>query len=206
MRRIRLLLVDDHFMVRLGLSGSLASEPDFTIVGEASDGAGALRAFRTHTPDVTLLDGRLPDSHGVDVLKQMLAERPDARVVLLSVDETEEDIHRALEAGARGYLPKSLPREELLAAIRAVHAGAIHLPAAIATRLAERNRRAVLSARELEVLHLVALGHANKVIAAKLNLAEITVKVHVSHILGKLGAPDRTRATTLAIERGLVRL
>lgn len=206
MKKIRLLLVDDHFMVRLGLAGSLGLEADLEIVAEAGSGAEALQAFRRHTPDVTLLDGRLPDAHGVDVLKTMLGERPEAQVMLLSVDETEEDIHRAIEAGARAYLPKSLPREELLAAIRAVHAGKLHLPASIADRLAERNRRVPLTKRELEILHLVALGFANKQIAARLALAEITVKVHVSRVLEKLGAPDRTRATTLAIERGLVRL
>lgn len=206
MKKIRVLIVDDHFMVRIGLSGSLAEETDIEVVGEAGEGEGALRAFRKHAPDVTLLDGRMPGRHGLEVLREMRAQRPDAKIILLSVDDTDEDFHRALQAGANAYVPKALPREELLAAIRTVHRGGKYLPPGVAERLASRAERPNLSPRELEILRLVALGNANKEIAARLGLAEVTVKVYVSRILEKLGVPDRTRASTLAIERGLVRL
>lgn len=206
MKKIRVLIVDDHFMVRIGLAGSLAEEADLEVVGEAAEGEEALRAFRKHAPDITLLDGRMPGRHGVEVLLEMRAQRPDAKIILLSVDDTDEDFHRALQAGANAYVPKALPREELLAAIRTVHRGGKYLPPGVAERLASRAERPNLSPRELEILRLVALGNANKEIAARLGLAEVTVKVYVSRILEKLGAPDRTRASTLAIERGLVRL
>jgi len=206
MKKIRVLIVDDHFMVRIGLAGSLGEEADIEVVGEAGEGDEALRAFRKHAPDVTLLDGRMPGRHGVEILREMRAQCADAKVILLSVDDTDEDFHRALAAGACGYVPKAAPRKELLAAIRAVHCGGKYLPPGVAERLALRQERPNLSPRELEILRLVALGNANKQIAAQLGLAEVTVKVYVSRILEKLGAPDRTRASTLAIERGLVRL
>lgn len=206
MKKIRVLIVDDHFMVRIGLAGSLAEEVDIEVVGEAPDGDEALRAFRKHSPDITLLDGRMPGRHGVEVLREMRALRADAKIILLSVDDTDEDFHRALQAGANGYVPKALPRKELLAAIRSVHRGGEYLPSGVAERLASRQDRPDLSPRELEILRLVALGNANKQIASQLGLAEVTVKVYVSRILEKLGVPDRTRASTLAIERGLVRL
>jgi two-component system NarL family response regulator len=206
MKKIRVLIVDDHFMVRIGLAGSLAEETDIEVVGEAGEGEEALRAFRKHAPDVTLLDGRMPGRHGVEILREMRVQRADAKIILLSVDDTDEDFHRALQAGANGYVPKALPRNELLTAIRMVHRGGEYLPPGVAQRLASRQERPNLSPRELEILRLVALGNANKQIASQLGLAEVTVKVYVSRILEKLGAPDRTRASTLAIERGLVRL
>lgn len=205
-RKIRVLLVDDHFIVRIGLAGSLNQEPDMQVVAEASDGAEAVALFTKHKPDVTLMDGRLPDIHGTEAITRIRAKHPDARIILLSIDETEEDIARAVAAGVQAYLPKSIVRAELLDAIRTVHGGGTYFPASIAQRIAARENRDALSLRELEVLRLVVQGRANKQIADTLGLAEITVKVHVSHILEKLGVPDRTRAATLAIERGLIRI
>jgi two-component system NarL family response regulator len=206
MKKVRVLVVDDHFMVRIGLAGSLGEEADIEVVAEAGEGDAAMRAFRKHSPDVTLLDGRMPGRHGVEILREMRKQRADAKIILLSVDDTDEDFHRAMQAGADGYVQKGLPRKELLAAIRLVHRGGKYLPPGVAERLASRKERPNLSPRELDILRLVALGNGNKQIAAQLGLAEVTVKVYVSRILEKLGVPDRTRASTLAIERGLVRL
>ncbi|MBI5692092.1 MAG: response regulator transcription factor [Verrucomicrobia bacterium] len=204
--RIRILVVDDHFMVRLGLRGAFAAEADLELVGEARNGAEALALFPRLRPDVTLMDGILPDIHGVEVTQRLVAQHPGAHIIVVSINETAEDIHRALEAGAMGYLPKSAEKEQLVRAIRAVAGGERFLPPELARRVAERNLRVTLSARETEVLVLIAHGRANKEIAAVLNLSEATVKTHIAHILAKLDAPDRTRAVTLAIERGLLRM
>ena len=204
--RLRILLVDDHFMVRLGLVSALSRESDMKVVGEASNGTQALSLFEKLKPDVTLMDGRLPDLHGVEVTRQIIAKYPDARILMVSIDETAEDLHRALEAGAAGCLPKASEKSEILKAIRAVAAGEQFLPPAFAHRLAERNLYASLTERELQVLKLVAQGKTNKAIAGDLGMGDATVKTHLSHILWKLGAPDRTRAVTMALERGLVRL
>ena len=203
---IRILIVDDHFMVRLGLRGALASEPDLLVVGEARHGEEALRLFAQLRPDVTLMDGVLPDLHGVEVTRRIVALQPKARIILVSINETAEDVHRALEAGAWGYLPKSMEKEAIVRAIRAVAQGRPYLPPELARRVAERKTRANLSAREIDVLGLIARGKANKEIAAALALSEATVKTHIAHILDKLDAPDRTRAVTIALERGLLRL
>jgi DNA-binding NarL/FixJ family response regulator len=205
-RKIRLLLVDDHFIVRIGLAGSLNLETDMQVVAEAADGAEAVAHFARHKPDVTLMDGRLPDFHGTEAIARIRADQPEARIILLSIDETEEDIARAVAAGVQSYLAKSVERWELLEAIRAVYRGETYFPPAIAERMASRESRTALSERELEVLGLIVRGRANKQIADVLGVAEITVKVHVSRILEKLGVPDRTRAATLAIERGLIRM
>lgn len=204
--RIRILVVDDHFMVRLGLRGAFAFEGDLELVGEARNGVEALAMFPRLRPDVTLMDGVLPDVHGVEVTRRLVAQHPGARIILVSINETAEDVHRALEAGASGYLPKSAEKDELVRAIRAVAGGERFLPPELARRVAERNLRVTLSARESEVLALIARGRANKEIAAALELSEATVKTHIAHILAKLDAPDRTRAVTLAIERGLLRM
>lgn len=204
--KIRLLLVDDHFMVRLGLRGSLEQEADMVVVAEANNAREAEMLFREHRPDVVLMDGRLPDEHGVVATQRMRAEFPDARVILVSIDEGEEDIHRAIEAGAQAYLPKSVERAELLQAIRRVHAGGRYFPPVVAERIAQRRRRDPLSAREISVLRLVMKGFANKQIADELQITEATVKAHVSRVMEKLEAPDRTRAVAVAIERGIIRL
>lgn len=202
----RILLVDDHFMVRLGLAGSLAGEPDLTVVGEASSGAEALAAFDALQPDVTLMDGILPDMHGVEVTRLILGKHPSARIIVVSINDTAEDIHRALQAGAWGYIPKSSEKDAIVTAIRSVASGSRFLPPDLSEKLARRDHQALLSSRETEVLHLVARGLANKQIATELAVSEATVKSHVAHILDKLGVPDRTRAVTLALEQGLLRL
>jgi DNA-binding NarL/FixJ family response regulator len=203
---IRILLVDDHFMVRLGLAGALAGEPDLKVIGEASDGAEAIDRFDALLPDVTLMDGILPDIHGIEVTRRILAAHPEAKILHVSINDTAEDIHQALDAGARGYIPKSSEKRMIVTAIRAVAAGRHFLPPELSRRLAERELRPLLSAREAEVLQLIARGLANKQIAAELGVGEATVKTHVAHLLEKLGVADRTRAVTLAIERGLLRM
>ena len=203
---IRILVVDDHFMVRLGLIGAISAEPDIEIVGEASNGADALECFERLRPDITLMDGILPDIHGVEVIRRILEIAPEARVIMVSINETAEDIHRAMDAGARGYMPKSSEKDAIVTAIRKVAAGGRFLSPEFAKRLAERDLMPLLSPRETDVLRLIAQGLANKQIAGELALGEATVKTHVRHILEKLGAPDRTRAATLAMERGLLRL
>lgn len=203
--RLRLLVVDDHFMVRMGLIGALAGEPDIDVVGEAGTGAEALLMFGRLRPDITLMDGMLPDLHGIEVTRRIVAEHSSARIILVSINDTAEDVHRALEAGARGYIPKSCEKDTIVAAIRAVAAGDHFLLPNLARKLAERKAQVGLSGRESEVLHLIARGKANKQIAAELGLSEATVKTHIAHIFSKLGAPDRTRAVTIAMERGLLR-
>jgi two-component system NarL family response regulator len=203
---IRILVVDDHFMVRLGLIGAISTEKDINVVGEASNGAEALAMHAQLKPDVTLMDGILPDIHGVEITRKILAVTPDARIIFVSINDTAEDVHRALQAGAWGYIPKSCEKNAIVQAIRAVAAGDRYLPLDLSRKLAERNHQPLLSSRETEVLHLIARGLANKQIAAELAVGETTVKSHVAHILEKLSAPDRTRAVTLAIERGLLRI
>lgn len=204
--RIRILVVDDHFMVRLGLIGAISTEPDIEVVGEASSAAEALALFLELKPDITLMDGILPDTHGVEATRKILDQNAEARVILVSINDTAEDIHRALQAGAWGYIPKSCEKDAIVRAIRVVASGQRYLPPELSRKLAERNLYPPLSTREAEVLHLISKGMANKQIACELDVGEATVKSHVRHILEKLGAPDRTRAVTLAIERGLLRL
>ncbi|MEI8289143.1 MAG: response regulator transcription factor [Verrucomicrobiota bacterium] len=204
--RIRILVVDDHFMVRIGLTGAFEGVPDMVVAGEARDGAEAIAVFAKIKPDVTLMDGILPDMHGVEVTRRILEQHPNARIILVSINETAEDIHRALEVGACGYMPKSCEKDAIVRAIRAVAAGERYLPPQLARKLAERNLHATLSSRETEVLRLIAQGKANKEIADELSLSVPTVKTHITHILTKLNAPDRTRAVTIAMERGLLRM
>ncbi len=204
--RIRILLVDDHFMVRMGLTGALGREADLEVVGEAATGAEGLRLFGELQPDVTLMDGMLPDLHGCEVTRRILEAHPEARVIMVSINETPEDIHRAVEAGVWGYLSKASEKQEIVRGIRAVAAGERFFPAEIARKLAERNLHTTLSAREIDVLRQVAQGRSNKEIATLLGLSEVTVKTHLTHILQKFGAPDRTRAVTMALERGILRL
>jgi two-component system NarL family response regulator len=204
--RIRILVVDDHFMVRLGWIGAFEGVPDMVVAGEARNGAEALTEFERLKPDVTLMDGILPDMHGVEVIRRILAKHPAGRVIVVSINETAEDVHRAMEAGASGYIPKSVEKDVIVRAIRAVAAGERFIPPHLAKRLAERNLHATLSSREVEVLNLIARGKANKEIADQLGLSMPTVKTHIAHILGKLDAPDRTRAVTIAMERGLLRM
>jgi DNA-binding NarL/FixJ family response regulator len=205
-KSIRVLIVDDHFMARLGLGVPINGEPDMKVVGEAADAAEAIAQFRKLKPDVVTMDYRLPGAGGVETAQQILAEFPEARVLMITAYEGEEDIFRAIQAGACGYLTKDASRAELLDAIRRAHAGETVLAPAVAAKLRERQRREPLIPREIDILRLIVDGRANKEIASALNLSEPLVKLHVRKILEKLGAPDRTRAATLAIERGIVRL
>lgn len=205
-KKIRILIVDDHYLVRLGLATSINVESDMGVVAEASTGAQAIEAFRKHRPDLVLIDLRLPGMSGEEATTRLCREFPDAKVIMISTWEGHEDIFRCVQAGARSYLSKNVSRDELLKTIRAINAGERYLPAVLAARLMERLRAQELSSRESEVLELLVQGHTNKEIASNLSIAEITVKNHVSNILTKLHASDRTQASTIAIQRGIVHL
>jgi DNA-binding NarL/FixJ family response regulator len=207
--RIRLLIADDHPVVRAGLQGMLAGQPDFEVVGEAENGAEAVALAARLRPDVILIDLRMPELDGVGAIVQIRAQRRDAHVLVLTTYDTDADILRAVEAGATGYLLKDAPREELFRAIRAAAQGQTLLAPAVAARLIGRMRAPAdesLSAREIEVLALVARGASNKEIARSLHISEATVKSHLIHIFGKLGVDDRTAAVTEASRRGILRL
>lgn len=201
----RLMVVDDHFMVRLGLIGAISGEPDFEVCGEAGTGAEAIELYQKLRPDVVLMDGILPDVHGVEITRRLLEIDPQAKVLVVSINDAAADIHAAMSAGARGYMPKSCDKRAIVVAIREVAKGRLFLPPELERKLAERGEQPILSAKEVEVLRLVAKGYANKQVAAALCISETTVKTHVHHILDKLNAPDRTRAVTLALERGILR-
>ena len=203
---IRILVVDDHFMVRMGLSASLNVESDMEVVAEAGNGNAALEAYRKHRPSLVMMDLRLPGMSGIDCTVAIVHEFPDACILMLSTHSGEEEIYRALQAGARGYIVKSIIREELLRAVREVHQGRPYLDPILTSLLAERLSHRSLTSRELEVLRMVAKGLGNKEIAAALNIAEVTVKLHVSHVLEKLNVKDRTQAATAALQRGIISL
>lgn len=203
---IRVLVVEDHHVVRQGLVALLNGSDGVEVVGEAADGVAAIAQFRLSQPDVTLMDLRLPRLSGVDVIERLRSEAPEARIVVLTTYDGDEDIYRALKAGARGYLLKGMTGDALLDAIRAVHAGKSHIPPAIAERLAERIGGEDLTPRELDVLEQIVAGRSNKEIASELAVSEATVKTHVNNLLGKLGVSDRTQAAMDAIRRGLVPL
>ena len=205
---IRLLVADDHPVVRAGLAGLLSDEPGFEVVAEASDGEEAVRLALTTRPDVVLMDLRMPRVDGVAATARILAEvDPAPRVLILTTYESDDQILAAIEAGASGYLLKAAPQAEIVAGIRSVAAGQSALSPQVAVRLVERMRRpepAVLTTRETEVLRLVASGHSNKQAALALGIGESTVKTHLLKVFEKLGVADRTRAVTLAMERGLI--
>jgi len=203
---ICILVVDDHFMVRMGLTASLNAEPDMEVVAEAGTGEAALEAYKRHRPNVVIMDVRLPGMNGVAATAAILREFPDACILMLSTHAGEEEIYRSMQAGARGYVLKSVMREDLLRAIRDVHAGKRHLDPIVASHLAERISHRSLTSREIEVLRMVARGWGNKEIANALNIAEVTVKLHVSHVLEKLNVKDRTEAATAAVQRGIISL
>lgn len=204
--RIRVMFVDDHPMLRAGLAATLLAEEDMEIAGEASDGAEAVQMYRRDRPDIVLMDLRLPKLGGVEAIRAIREADPKARVIVLTTYDGEEDIYRALDAGARAYLLKDMLRKELIDAIRAVYSGQTYLSPAVASRLASRVRREELSARELEILGLVARGGSNKEVAARLGLAEGTVRIHLSHVFEKLGVHDRTEAAMEALKRGILHL
>ncbi|MBK8002591.1 MAG: response regulator transcription factor [Gemmatimonadetes bacterium] len=203
---IRVMIVDDHPIFRDGLAALLGLHPDLQLVAEAGDGARALELYREHRPDVTLMDLSMPVLGGAEAIARIVGEFPGARVIALTTYEGDADIHRALKAGARGYLLKDVVRNQVVDAIRAVHRGERVLPPEVAQRLAEFTPRVELTERELEVLAELAKGGSNRDIATAIGRTEATVKVHVQHILEKLGAADRTEAVTLALRRGIIHL
>lgn len=204
---IRILIVDDHPIVREGLAALIERRADMTVVGEAATGAEAVDRFGALLPDVTLMDLRMPEMGGVAAIGRIRSAWPAARIIVLTTYDGDEDIYRGLQAGARAYLLKDAPRDELLDAIRTVHAGGTRIPPAVAARLAERALSGPdLSPRELEVLQGIVRGESNKEIGTALAISEGTVKAHINSILGKLGVTDRTQAVTTAIQRGIVHL
>ena len=203
---IQIMVVDDHHIVRKGLIALIATLPDMKVVAEAGDGGQAVELFRKHQPDVTLMDLRLPNKNGVDAITEIRREFPGARIIVLTTFDGDEDIYRALQAGAKGYLLKGMNADELMEAIRTVHAGKSRIPAVVAERLAERMGGPSLTGRELDVLKRIVAGRSNKEIAGELFISEATVKTHINSILSKLGVNDRTQAATTALQRGIVHL
>jgi DNA-binding NarL/FixJ family response regulator len=204
--RIRVLSVDDHPMLREGIGSLINSQRDMAVVAVASTGKDAIETFRAVRPDVTLLDLCLPDRSGLEVMMALRSEFADARIIILTTFERDVEIQRALKAGARGYLLKSMCSDRMIQAVREVHAGKKYVPPEIATGLAEHLSDEALSDREVEVLRHIAQGTRNRDIAKRLFIAEETVKVHIKHIMGKLGAIDRTHSVAIAARRGIIAL
>lgn len=200
------MVIDDQAVVRQGFVSLINTVPDMEVIAEGINGQQALDLYNQHTPDITLIDLRMPVMGGVEAISAIRRNFPDARLIVLTTYDGDEDIYRSLQAGARGYLLKDVFFEELETAIRTVHAGSRHIPAAIAMRLAERMSTSDLTSREMEVLELIVRGQSNKEIGASLSISEATVKSHINNILSKLGVTDRTQAVTTALQRGLVHL
>lgn len=203
---IRILVVEDHHVVRQGLVALLSVVDGMQVVGQAGDGVEALKQYEAHRPHITLVDLRLPRLSGVEVIQRVRAEDASARFIVLTTYDGDEDIYRALQAGARAYLLKGMTAETLVSTIRTVHAGKSIIPPVIAQRLAERMSTEQLTPRELDVLEQIVRGKSNKEIGTELDISEATVKTHINNLLGKLGVEDRTQAVTAAIQRGLVQL
>jgi DNA-binding NarL/FixJ family response regulator len=204
--RIRVLTVDDHPLLQEGLAAVIRRQHDMELIGEAASGTEGIRMFRRGRPDVTLMDLRLPDISGVEATLRIREQHPDARIVILTTFDGDVEVRRALDAGARSYVLKSTPLKEIVQIIRDVHAGKRRIPSEIAAGLAEHYGADGLTSREIEVLQMIAAGNRNKDVAAKLSIAEETVKVHMRHIMEKLGAIDRTQAVAIAVRRGIIQL
>jgi two-component system, NarL family, response regulator len=205
-KQIRVVIADDHPVVREGLGALVNSQQDMNVVGEAANGKQAVHEFLLHSPDVLLLDLRMPEMNGVDVIHALIEKAPQARIIVLSTYNTDEDIYQALKAGAKAYLLKDSPREQLLESIRSVHTGRPSISSSIGARLAAGLRAPGLTDREVEIAKSMVAGKTNKAIGASLRITEGTVKVHIRHILKKLGASRRTEAIRIALERGIVHL
>ena len=203
---IRVLAVDDHPLLREGIATLVNAEPDMKLVAEASNGKEAVEKFRSHRPDITLMDIQMPGVNGIEAITQIQSECPDARIIVLTTYTGDVQVIRALRAGARGYILKGHVHRELLETIRSVHAGKKRIPPEIAAELAEHAADDELTAREIEVLRLIGGGNANKQIADQLSIGETTVKTHVTNILSKLGASDRAHAVTIGLKRGIIQL
>ena len=203
---IKIMVIDDQAVVRQGFVSLINTVSDMTVVAEGTNGRQAIDLYRLHRPDVALMDLRMPELGGVEAIMAIRKEFPDARLIVLTTYDGDEDIYRSLQAGAQGYLLKDMFFEELEDAIRKVHGGSRRIPAHVAERLAERMGSSDLTGREIEVLEQIVAGHSNKAIASRLNISEATVKSHINSILSKLGVNDRTQAATTALQRGLVHL
>jgi len=204
-QRIRLMLVEDHILMRMGLVSATRNEADMVVVAEAEDGRQALECFRKHRPDVSIVDLRLPGTDGIELIKALRRESADARILVLTSYSGGDDISRAIQAGAAGYVMKTMPLQRVLDAVRVVHVGGQYIPLEIAGRMAQRIQ-SELSPRELDVLRLIARGRTNKEIGSVLGIVEGTVKAHVTNIFAKLGAVDRTQAITIAVKRQILQL
>jgi DNA-binding NarL/FixJ family response regulator len=204
--RIRVFSVDDHPLLREGLAAIINNQPDMVLIAQAANAQEGIQLFRKHKPDVTLMDLRLPDKSGIDAMIAVRSEFPEARIIMLTTFEGDVEIQRALEAGARGYMLKSMPPKDLVDVIRQVHAGKKRIPPQLAAQLAEHLSDEDLTAREIEVLSQIAGGNRNRDIAEKLFITEETVKVHIKHIMEKLGASDRTQAVAIGLRRGIIEL
>jgi len=204
--RISILSVDDHPLLREGIAAIINSQPDMTLTAVASTGKEAIQRFREHQPDVTLMDLRLPDVTGIDALIAIRTEFPEARVIMLTTFNGDVDIQRSMKAGAAGYLLKNTPRKELIEAIRTVHSGRKSVPPEVAAQIGEHFGAEVLTGREVDVLRQLASGNRNRDIAGHLFISEETVKVHVKHVMEKLGASDRTQAVAIAARRGIIQI
>jgi DNA-binding NarL/FixJ family response regulator len=203
--KIRIMLVEDHILMRMGLVSATRIEPDMVVVAESEDGSQALENFRKHKPDVTIVDLRLPGMDGIELIKALRRESPDAKILVLTSYAGGDDVSRAIQSGAAGYVVKNMPLDRVLEAVRAIQAGGQYIPSEIGSRMSQR-MQSELSTRELEVLRLIGKGCSNKEIAALLGIVEGTVKAHVTNIFTKLGAVDRTQAITIAMKRQILQL
>jgi DNA-binding NarL/FixJ family response regulator len=203
---IRILSVDDHPLLRDGLAALINSRPNMVLVAQAANAQEGISEFRKHRPDVTLMDLRLPDKSGIEAMRTIRAEFPEARIIVLTTFEGDVEIQRALEAGARAYILKNMPPKDLLEVIEQVHVGKKRIPSQVAAQLAEHVTDGVLTSREIQVLHELAEGNRNREIAEKLFITEETVKVHIKHIMEKLNASDRTQAVAIGLRRGIIQL